>query len=836
MSSNTRLEEGMTNGCGCQSCSGDDSNIFTQILNNNETQTTGSITTPSAALDPTNNADDILSGFSQGAGDGSPITITYKFHDSYQSYWSLDGGFQYDQNSITAFTADQQSATRAILNDIERFTNITFVEVGGDTNPDMGFSNALASSGSTTLGGSAYYPTGWDGAGDIFINTNFWGYDGAATDGSYNKFILMHEIGHALGLEHTFTAGLTGEENSEKYSVMAYDTTPWGSFVTAESFQLYDIYSLQQLYGVNTTDSNGDDTYILRAGDAYTIWDSGGNDTMDGQHITSNMTINLEDGTFTTVAVIENIAIAYGTDIENAIGGKANDTIYGNEWDNVIETRNGDDLIYASFGNDSINGEDGNDRVIYDAAINEFSFNFINDTRVDVTHNNGNYGTDALRNIETFTFAGVSYDLAGLQAAANPQTAAPIRIRMAWNGGKDTLWSSAIESKAYSAADMAYNGESGNLISLARTSIETLTINFLQDVSYADMRIDGSDNRDVTTITGVVNGVGTRIYAEGGDDEITIDNGFNGDHLLYGGAGNDILTAQNGRDILHGEAGNDTLNGGGGRDKLYGDEGNDTLNGDGDKDYLYGNAGDDVINGGEGNDLMYGLEDNDTLNGDNGNDRIYGGTGNDIINGGNNNDRLYGENGNDRINGDAGHDKIYGGAGNDTLSGNDGDDTIYAHDDHDLIYGNDGRDKLYGLNGNDRIEGGADRDNIFGGDGNDTMIGGEGNDFLYGEEGADIFAITSMNGSIDRFKDFDTSEGDAINITDILSGFNEAEDSILDFVALKQKSGFTKLAINTDGAGDDWTDVAYIQGMDLSNTTAEDLYLAGSLIVNQSLL
>ena len=56
-----------------------------------------------------------------------------------------------------------------------------------------------------------------------------------------------------------------------------------------------------------------------------------------------------------------NIAIAYGTTIENAVGGSARDVIWGNQVDNVLEGMGGDDVLNGFEGNDTLWGGAGAD-------------------------------------------------------------------------------------------------------------------------------------------------------------------------------------------------------------------------------------------------------------------------------------------------------------------------------------------------------------------------------------------------------------------------------------------------------------------------------------------
>ena len=131
---------------------------------------------------------------------------------------------------------------------------------------------------------------------------------------------------------------------------------------------------------------------------------------------------------------------------------------------------------------------------------------------------------------------------------------------------------------------------------------------------------------------------------------------------------------RNARGLCPGAAGDDALHGFGGDDFLYGGAGNDSLLGEAGNDTLIAGAGNDTYNGGDGNDLIYGGAGTDTLNGQSGNDHLYGGVGDDTLNGGTGNDFLNGEVGNDILNGGADDDILRGGLGNDTLTGDAGKD------------------------------------------------------------------------------------------------------------------------------------------------------------------
>lgn len=78
------------------------------------------------------------------------------------------------------------------------------------------------------------------------------------------------------------------------------------------------------------------------------------------------------------------------------------------------------------------------------------------------------------------------------------------------------------------------------------------------------------------------------------------------DTIVFGRAGNDILTGTSLADLLHGGEGDDVLKGGLGNDKLYGAEGNDSIVGGAGNDTLFGGLGNDsfVIESNSGNDTI----------------------------------------------------------------------------------------------------------------------------------------------------------------------------------------------------------------------------------------
>jgi serralysin len=139
--------------------------------------------------------------------------------------------------------------------------------------------------------------------------------------------------------------------------------------------EMVDIYAVQEIYGANDTTRLGDTTYGFNSNagalynfarysgtPAFTIYDSGGNDTLDASGYASNQTISLVPGSWSSIGgYVNNIGIYLTTVIENAIGGPGNDIIIGNGVGNVLNGGGGNDVLHGAGGNDTLLGGQGND-------------------------------------------------------------------------------------------------------------------------------------------------------------------------------------------------------------------------------------------------------------------------------------------------------------------------------------------------------------------------------------------------------------------------------------------------------------------------------------------
>jgi serralysin len=556
---------------------------------------------------------------------------------------------------------------------------------------------------------------------------------------------MMHEIGHALGLKHTFDAGSDDNNtnifnnatkhgfgdfrlNQGVYTVMSYNTNydPKAKNLDYNGYMrgpmAFDIAAVQQLYGARQHVNDNDSYYELFDSTASSshmgwtsLWDTGGTDTI-AYNGSFNAVIDLRPATldhsatgggmmsytwrlgaggrhimtsqgYTIAGDISN-AIAddngvTGVLIEKAVGGNGTDRLTGNDAGNQLWGYDGVDTLTGGGGDDTLIGGAGADIVKGGSGDDTY--------RVDDA---GDYITE-------------------------------MNFRHVDSGGVDLVRTKLSEY---------------TLVENVRSQIENLT--FIGSGSF----------------TGTGNSLNNTIIGGGSDD------------TLIGGEGND------------------RLDGGVGADSMYGGAGDDT--------YVVNDAGDIVgesngVADPGGNDTIettlsfYSLADNEnsqhienlTLLSKNG----AGGVGNaldNIITGNTGDDFLQGNDGNDTLIGMGGHDSLIGGTGDDSYIVNDTDavivedayggvDTVQTHlatytlhDDNvenltfedyyyhrrftgignalnnairgglhgDQLSGNDGDDYLYGNGGADSLQGGVGNDTLRGGIGDDVLNGGAGSD------------------------------------------------------------------------------------------------------------
>lgn len=129
---------------------------------------------------------------------------------------------------------------------------------------------------------------------------------------------------------------------------------------------------------------------------------------------------------------------------------------------------------------------------------------------------------------------------------------------------------------------------------------------------------------------------------------------------------------------------------------------------------------------------------------------------------------------------------------------------VVAVADADDVLG--GNDIIHGTSGPDVLFGGAGDDQIWGEGGNDTLMGGAGNDTLIGGSGADVFkwslndAGSAGEPAVDHLADFSKSQGDTLDLRDLLQG--ETEATLSQYLSFGEEGGKAVLSISTTANGD----------------------------------
>ncbi|MCI4661886.1 MAG: Ig-like domain-containing protein [Neomegalonema sp.] len=197
-------------------------------------------------------------------------------------------------------------------------------------------------------------------------------------------------------------------------------------------------------------------------------------------------------------------------------------------------------------------------------------------------------------------------------------------------------------------------------------------------------------------------------------------------------------------------------------------------------------------------------------------DLIVGTESSEKLDGKSGNDMLFAVGGDDTLRGRDGDDILVGGAGSDNAEGDDGNDTLF---------GEGGNDKLKGRAGNDILIGGQGDDRLFGDEGDDTLGFGDGADDVEGGSGSDLFVFTG-DGAGSHIADFNTAEGDALDISSVITGTGPA----INFVRLVSSGSTVTVQINADGQGSDFVDAFSFEG-DATSKDVTTLVNDGDLIL-----
>lgn len=326
--------------------------------------------------------DALLAGPSWADRPGEPVVLTYAFPDSAAAYPTPYSAIDEPSYGFTPLSPVQREAVREALGLWAAVADIRFVESDERSGPaDLRFAATTAARTA-----QAYYPGDSAAAGDVWLSTSL-PSDTGYEPGSYEFLVILHEIGHALGLKHPHEreisqALLSRAEDHLGFTVMSYRAFPGASLSRPfsgddfpETPMLGDIAAIQYLYGAAKTTAAGDTLYRFEAGSTIwrTICDVGGCDTLDLSDLSEGVRLDLRPGSSSAVGPPADtggppqrftLSIAPGTIVENAIGTDRADRIVGNDAANRLEGRGGDDRLDGGAGDDRLLPGGGNDRIL----------------------------------------------------------------------------------------------------------------------------------------------------------------------------------------------------------------------------------------------------------------------------------------------------------------------------------------------------------------------------------------------------------------------------------------------------------------------------------------
>ncbi len=435
------------------------------------------------------------------------------------------------------------------------------------------------------------------------------------------------------------------------------------------SFESGTFWDLSQALHLN---DNDDSHFIHAAATDDTISGNGGNDQLfgyAGNDVLDGGTGNdvMYGGTGVDTVSYASSSSAVTVNLStNSATGDGSDTLYelenitGSAFDDTLTGDNNDNVIDGGDGNDTVDYSSNAELVYVDLGAGEADED--DDTVMD----------DTLLNIERVVGSAYADEIIG-------------------DGGNNIIWGGAGADtlKGANGDDEIHGGDGDDALLYGGNGADTL----YGDAGADDVR--GGDGNDI-------------LYGGDGDDDMS---GQNDDDILNGGAGDDILNGNQGIDTADYSDNTTRVFINLAQDKA--DDDDDTIIDDTllNIENATGSAFDDEIIGGSEDSVLKGGDGEDRLKGGGGNDTLYGGNGDDILlYGGDGTDTVYGDDGDDEVRGGDGNDTLYGGNGSDDVQGQNDDDILIGGQGADSLTGGSGADTIKWLAGD--VDGSVD--NIYG--------------------------------------------------------------------------------------------------------------------------
>lgn len=381
--------------------------------------------------------------------------------------------------TFQAFTAAQKTQTRAALAEWGNASGLTFIEVPAGASEITFSAYDFTGSPYDGAGGVGFYPfgnwnffsfpnylDGWSGAGNILLNRDF------VTAGQFDYGLILHEIGHALGLKHP-TETWTSAANIVHDQVLAVDDPALtimsqlgGPLVHLAAL---DIAAIQNIYGLNSAD--------------LTNW------SYDSLNNILTQTAGISGATLR------------GTNIGDILNGSSgNNVLTGLFGDDSIFGNAGNDLMFGGSGNDSLNGGPGNDTMHGGIGNDKYTVNAVFDQIIEFAGEGIDTATSSVTytlpaEVENLKLSGIVAINGDGNGLANTLTGNAAANTLNGGGGVDKLLGGAGEDNLNGglSADMLTGGSGRDTLSGGSTDADTFVYTLLTDSGI------GVANRDIIT-------------------------------------------------------------------------------------------------------------------------------------------------------------------------------------------------------------------------------------------------------------------------------------------------------------------------------------------------
>jgi Ca2+-binding RTX toxin-like protein len=437
------------------------------------------------------------------------VIVTYSFETVAQSYLTTANFTQAFLNSFSTFGAAEKTAARDALAQWANASGITFLEVpAGQGDIRFGSYNFALDPKTNGSDGYAFYPgadiTQFSAhrdelGGDIFIKK------GSAT----STPLLLHEIGHALGLKHPGEGVTTLDPtfDNQTNTVMSYNGTP------SSALRGFDLQAVEYVYG---------------------------NSASDGTHV-SSWSWNAASRILTQTGSAASEKI-FGVSVRDIInGGLGNDWIGGFQGNDAITGDDGEDSLFGNEGNDVLDGGSeadwldggtGTDRMTGGGGNDTF----IVDVSTDATIEAADGGDDSIYSFVTLPLR-VNVERLYLQGTANINgTGNTLDNVIGGNAGSNIL-------NGLAGADYMF-GLGGN---------DTYYVDNIFDVTDEGAN-QGSDVVQASLDWELGANIET-LYISGAAIDAT---GNELSNFIYGNVNANVIDGASGADRLYGYQGNDT--------------------------------------------------------------------------------------------------------------------------------------------------------------------------------------------------------------------------------------------------------------------------------------